>query len=325
MLGSIVLYTCINIKTYVSCYYQNIEVYMIIDFHCHLGNILIENGGKIASQKNLRKRHPFDPDYLSRLFLYNSKFLKYAVDKTFLLRFVSYAERRRCKMASAENLIHYMDKNNIEKTGLMPIAPNVTFDDIYDVCKQNDRLIAFGCVDFRKDIIKQVQRQQKLGAKGFKIHPILQKVKADSNKMHTMMNACKDNTIILAHTGYSNYYPKKQSDKQKIEYGDIYSFANLCKAHSNLRFVAAHAGLREIDDVIKHLSPLQNVWVDTSFQSPDNIKELISSFGEDKVLFASDWPYGFQKTAIDCVKNATKDNKILENKILYDNAVNLLA
>ena len=69
------LCACLNRKTNVPYYYNNfIEVNMIIDFHSHLGNILIEDGGKIANQKNVKRRFPFDPDVLGRAFSYNNDF-----------------------------------------------------------------------------------------------------------------------------------------------------------------------------------------------------------------------------------------------------------
>ena len=297
---------------------------MIIDFHTHLGNILIKDGGKIANKK-VRKRYPFDPDIIGRTFSYNSSLITKINDSYAMRKLVSLAEQKRCMMSSRDNLLYYMDKHGIDKSVALSIAPNVTFDDIYQACKDNNRLIPFGSVDFTKDNIKdQVKRQLDMGAKGFKIHPILQRVKADSPKMHEMMSACPDGTVILAHTGYSDYYTKKYQHMQKIEYGDFASFAKLASDFPKINFVAAHAGLRELEDAISALPQLKNVWVDITFQSSRSIKKMIKSFGADRVLYASDWPYGFQKTAIKCVKKAVNGDKELIDKIFHKNAEELL-
>ena len=297
---------------------------MIIDFHCHLGNILYENGGNIIRKKGIRRLHPFDPDAISRMFAYNNKWVSSMIDHSYISKFVSMAERNRNQMASAENLLYYMDKHDIAKSVIMPIAPNVPYDAVHEVCKDMDRFIVFGSVDFtRDDIEQQVTSQINHGAIGFKIHPILQKTSAIDEKMNRMMRACPDNTIILSHTGYSNYYSRKNQDKQSIEFGDIKSFQELCKSYPDLLFVAGHAGLREINEVMELLAPLDNVWVDTSFQSPDDIVMLIDHFGVDRILYASDWPYGFHNATIRAVKKAVPN---VENadKIFYKNAKFLL-
>jgi len=83
-------------------------------------------------------------------------------------------------------------------------------------------------------------------------------------------------------------------------------------------------GYGKIDDVIDLLGKLDNIWVDTSFQSPKNIKRLVNAFGSEKVLFASDWPYGYYGTGIRCVQVACRKDENLFDKLMGKNAENLL-
>ena len=84
------------------------------------------------------------------------------------------------------------------------------------------------------------------------------------------------------------------------------------------------AGLEDVDDTIELLAGLKNVSVDISFQSPGKIRELIKAFGAERVLYASDWPYGNRIPAVKAVKAACRGDWDLERLIFYENAATLL-
>jgi predicted TIM-barrel fold metal-dependent hydrolase len=71
------------------------------------------------------------------------------------------------------------------------------------------------------------------------------------------------------------------------------------------------------------LAPFENVSVDTSVQSTANIRRLIHTFGSDRVLFASDWPFGETRTSLACVQAACKGDFTSIRKVLYRNAARL--
>jgi predicted TIM-barrel fold metal-dependent hydrolase len=51
---------------------------------------------------------------------------------------------------------------------------------------------------------------------------------------------------------------------------------------------------------------------------------LISTFGPDRVLFGSDWPFGNRPPAVEIVKRACRGDKGLERRIFFENAAELL-
>jgi hypothetical protein len=51
---------------------------------------------------------------------------------------------------------------------------------------------------------------------------------------------------------------------------------------------------------------------------------LLSVFGQERVMYASDWPYGNQKPAVKIIKKACCGDKSLERRIFYENAAILL-
>lgn len=295
----------------------------IIDFHCHLGDILDPHGGRIITKHNLRRLHPLDPDAVNRAVAYRSRWMGSLVDKTFLSRIVSAAERKRNRMASADNLLYYMDQHKVSTSVIMPIAPNVTYSSVARVC-DGQRLMAFGSIDFtRDDLEEQAIKQIGRGVLGFKIHPILQRVDMIGRAVERVMDVCPDGMMILLHTGFASYYSRRKRDQQRIEFGAVHDLFQLANHYRNLRFIAGHAGLREFNDVLLELTSLEHVYVDISFQSPQHIRLLLDRMGYERVLYASDWPYGFHAPAIRAVQYAVKTTRETEH-VFYQNAQRLL-
>jgi len=72
------------------------------------------------------------------------------------------------------------------------------------------------------------------------------------------------------------------------------------------------------------LGQFKNVWVEGSFQSPRTLRELIQTFGPDKVLFGSDWPWGNRGPALTIVRRACRGDRALQARILCQNAAELM-
>ena len=126
------------------------------------------------------------------------------------------------------------------------------------------------------------------------------------------------------HSGSSHYYLKEESEKQRPEFGRISEIEKLIRSFPKVSFIAGHAGLFWQGEVRKRLKDCQNVWVDTSFQPPSAIKKLVKIFGAEKVMYASDRPWGFGRPHQETVKRACKGDRSLEKMIFFDNAADLL-
>jgi hypothetical protein len=79
-----------------------------------------------------------------------------------------------------------------------------------------------------------------------------------------------------------------------------------------------------VREVIQLLAGFPNVAVDTSFQSAATVRELIAAFGPERVLFASDWPFGNCSPALEIAKLACAGDAGLERRILFENAAERL-
>jgi len=298
----------------------------IIDAHSHLGGIFYNNGGDIIEQQGVTKKWIFDPITIWQFFL-NRTFkmgkIPYEIFKPYIIN----AEHERHFIATRENARKSMDESGVSFSVCLPIPPYVYFNDIKKAAEKDSGLIPFTGVDFSKmeTLSNQFEDDIKKGAKGLKLHPILQKVSFTDKKMKTAVDSfIKFDLPILFHAGVLNYYNENEKSNNKPEYGSIKGARDLVAAFPQAKFIAGHAGMFEVMDVIRLLGHFNNVWVDTSFQSPAIIKKLIKTFGPEKVLFASDWPFGSRIVGIKAVKAACGKDKSLAEMLLYKNAKNLL-
>jgi predicted TIM-barrel fold metal-dependent hydrolase len=220
-----------------------------------------------------------------------------------------------------------MDHAGVTSTVCLPLPPNVVFSDVKAAAEKDPGLIPFTGVDFSdtSQLDEQFEAEVAAGAKGLKLHPIIQKVSfTDTRMKKAVQSFMRFDLPILFHAGVSNYYVGSEKGKNIPEYGGIKEATELVSAFPEAKFIVGHAGMYDVKDVMELLGEYQNVWVDTSLQSPGKIRDLIDVFGEDKVLFASDWPFGCRKAAIKTVKAVCKGNERLERKLFYENACSLM-
>lgn len=302
---------------------------MIIDIHTHLGDILYPNGGRLIDQKNVQKKIFFDIISLSENVSHTG--ISDTIDKWLykkIYTLVTRASRARNATATLENMRRSMDEAGITKSVCMPIPPNLTFDDLEKAARKDNGVIPFTGIDYTKDydLATALESDVARGAKGIKLHPIIQRTSLDDQKTFEAMEAFAPfNLPVLFHCGISSYYlGDEQKKKESAILGQIEYARNLVANFPKITFIAGHAGLFQYKDVIELLSGFKNVMVDVSVQSPGHIKKLIDEFGPERVMYASDWPYGERLPAVKRVKKACRGDNYLEKLVFYENAASLL-
>ena len=304
----------------------------IIDIHTHLGDILYPCGGQVINKPGLPDRNLFDTGFKLRNLLdagFYAAIIHYRhkgkQPPQLIREWGTYSNRQRNFAASVENMQKSLDASGVTKTCCLPIPPYVTFEDLLEA--KDERIIPFTGVDFTTDynLESTLARQVELGAKGMKLHPIVQKVSLSNKKLREAVEIFSVyNLPVLFHSGVTSYYHGQEKCRQEPANGNIADARQLVKDFSEVNFIVGHAGGIEVDQVISLLPIYPNVYVDTSFQSPEKIGQLIHAFGSDRVLFASDWPYGDRKISIKMIQMACEGDKTLEEKLLYSNAAALL-
>lgn len=311
-----------------------------IDAHSHIGNILYPFGGNLIFREGIKFPKSSGLQLSDEKNLFRETFTGGLLNAVFPMWSVN-CERNRNAAATLENFRKSLIGTKIQYCVCAPVAPNNTYDDMCEVRKADSRVIAFTSPDFswrspynasfEKKAKEKLFADLRDGAKGVKIHPIIQEINADAKEVMVAVEIvsafCSPSNIpkpVLLHSGRALYYTPKEGKKQFAECASIDRIERLISNFPGVRFIIGHAGLGEIAAVIDLLPKYKNVYVDTSFQSPEAIRVLISAFGGDRVLFASDWSYGLRKPAIMAVKEACGKDAELRKALMYNNAAELL-
>ena len=298
---------------------------MIIDCHGHLGNILYPGGGELIFKKDVKKRFGIDLLTLSERWLH-----AVATDAVLGLfsTQITRGQRARNETATLENMRKSMDAAGVDKMVCLPVPPYVTFDDLRRAAEIDPGVIPFTGVDFTgdEDIHAVLRRDVDAGARGLKLHPVIQKEPLDSKRTFEAVEAFGAYGLpVLFHAGVFSYYlGAEESHNQVTSYGEIRYGRDLVAAFPKVDFIVGHAGLFLVDDVTAMLRGRSNVYVDITIQPPATIRKLIEVFGPERVLYGSDWPWGNHIPAIKAVRKACKGDRTLENLIFFENAAGLL-
>ncbi len=299
----------------------------IIDMHTHLGNILYPGGGELIEKKGQKKAIKFDIITISEKMLHFDLGDK-RMEKVLFGKFITRAERARNLTATRENMRRSMDENGVVASAVMPIPPNVNFSDLAEAAEKDNGILPFTGIDFSQSsdaIDSQLAADVKAGARGLKLHPVIQKEKLTSVKTFSAIESFMHYRLpVLCHCGTSSYYPSDEHYMEEPSYGEIFYIRNLARAFPGVGFIIGHSGLYQVEDALNLLHPYHNIFMEISFQSPKMIRRLIRVFGPDRILYGTDWPWGDRLTAVKCVRRACGNDRQLARRILYENAAELL-
>lgn len=180
-----------------------------------------------------------------------------------------------------------------------------------------DTFIGFGALHpDMDDPDAEIERIVSLGLKGVKLHPDFQEFPADSNAAMKLYEKIAGRLPLLIHAGDKRY-----------DYSGPKRIANLLNAFPQMDVIAAHfGGWSQWDEAMEHLGGLR-VWVDTSSSlyelSVEKARELIACFGDDYVLFGTDFPMWKAEDELERIAKLGLSEEQLE-KIFHLNAERLL-
>ncbi len=162
------------------------------------------------------------------------------------------------------------------------------------VAQSDGRFIGLGTLHpDSEDMEADVNEIIGLGLRGVKIHPDIQQVRLDDPRMHKMYELCEGRLPMLIHTGdyrYDNSNPNRMMP--------------ILDKYPNLTVIGAHFGGWSIwEDATEKMCGYKNFFVDCSSSlyamTPEKAKELIMTYGTDRVLFGTDYPLWTPETEIE--------------------------
>lgn len=228
------------------------------------------------------------------------------------------------------SLTESMKKAGVDKSVILPVVTNPKqFDSINRFSAENDGkngIIAFGGIhpdnenpEEKLDYIKS------LGLKGIKLHPDYQETYVNDEKyIRIIRHAEKIGLVTLIHCGYDVLSP----DNLHCSIDRALDMLKKVEAKENNKIVLAHLGGHHgAEESLEKLCG-ENVRLDTSYvlnkTEPELLIKMFEKHGFDKILFASDSPWGDQKNFVETLENLniSEENR---QKIFHKNAERLLA
>lgn len=212
-------------------------------------------------------------------------------------------EDRGARLATAEDLVAYLDESGIQTACTFGFPWNEVArsrqcnDYCLDAARRfPGRLFPLACANpLASGALREIERSLAAGAKGVgELATYGEGLGPDVRKaLSPIAELCREADVpLLLHTNepVGHEYP----GKSRMEISEVYS---LVKSHPGTKWILAHwgAGLfaylllkREVDEV------LRNCWFDTAagpfLYSPAAYRHAIDIAGPDRLLFGSDFP-----------------------------------
>lgn len=306
----------------------------IIDFHTHLGDIFHEN-------KNIAFKRPgivpHEDGFEPFKDLEESGFTRPLIvpDQTAQNVLIDAGQYRIWDRANIYTTGEMMDRCGVNYVVSLPIMPNTSFEEALAASKLDSRYIPFTCPDFDlpdDEMMEKLKRDIAMGAKGLKIHPIIQNIEITDKRCERPIKLFGELGLpITYHCGVNDYY-KPDSPylaMTNLNYGTLDYTFELLKKFPDYIIVPAHGGgscggeLEALSvEVKKH--NYKNVYVETSHRGAADITKAVELFGEDRVMYATDWPFDTCDCNIRCAEEALGSDPVAMDKYFYKNAARIL-
>ena len=295
----------------------------IIDSHAHLGDTFHENKN-ISFKTNIKKG-----DYEDRFILLEESGFTlplFSGDPDDLRKVID-GGQFRCWESTLEQLTAQMDESEMAGVVLLPCMPNTTFEEYLAASMLEPRIIPFSGADFSlptDDMVKKLKKDIGRGAKGLKLHPVIQNVRLLDDRMAAAAEVFWDNDLpVLTHVGIGQYYHDPCPWPVNNEYGDPEDFFVFCNNNPGKPIIGAHmaASAKDIVDNVRNYS---RVYTDTSFCSAKDVRDAVSVMGKEHILFGTDYPFTYEKYNIAVIEEAFADDADIMDMVFFGNIARLL-
>ncbi|MCL2807263.1 MAG: amidohydrolase family protein [Coriobacteriia bacterium] len=172
----------------------------------------------------------------------------------------------------------------VHSVALRPEQVTTINDFIAEQCSMHPTLIGFATMhqDF-DDKAGEIERIQKLGLTGFKMHPDSQGVNIDDERLMEFYALLEGRLPVMLHCGDYRYdYSHPRRTKRVLQ------------EFSQLKINCAHFGGWSLCDLAVEYLEDEHCFMDISSASiylgPRRTTELIRHYGAERILFGSDYP-----------------------------------
>lgn len=298
----------------------------IADLHTHLALAYVR-----PMSVDLQKLHPETQHYLPSccaldLDVYVNKNMSPEIVKALTedLTLRSLGPRGMRATHTVPNLEREMDETGIRASVLLPIDFPAISDNAgvaLREAKTSNKLLSLGSVHpYSTQRGKKLDSQLARGAKGIKMHPSVQLVRADNRRANELYGMCAErDMIVFWHCGPAGIEPKLGQYLNQVRF-----YQKPIADNPKTTFVLGHAGARQFEEALRLQRQYPNVWLETSSQSVSNVRRMVEEADPDRIVHGSDWPFYHPAISVAKVLIATEDRREIRHKILWKNAARLL-
>ena len=219
----------------------------IIDFHTHLGDIFHDSRNIVFHPPLHFAPYPDPFEQLAQEHYGRALVTENQEEQNVL---IDAGQLRTWEYGSLEATQAALDENRIDYAVSLPVMPNSSFEEALAASKLEPRLLPFTSADFRlpiPEMTAKLRRDIARGAKGLKLHPILQNVPLTDERTYAAVEVFGELGLpVTSHCGINDYY-KPGSKYQPLapkEYGELHYMLALIERYPDYILVPAHAGGR---------------------------------------------------------------------------------
>ena len=305
----------------------------IIDFHTHLGDIFHDNQNIAFKRPYLSHPDTFDPfGELEENGFAHPLVVDDQQKQNVLIDAGLYRVWDRGNLFTTREC---MDRCGIVYMVSLPILPNTSFEDALAASILEPRLVPFTCPDFGlpdDKMLEKLRQDIANGARGLKIHPILQNIAITDPRCAGPIELFGERGLpVTWHCGVNDYYRPdspylRQTNKA---FGALHYTMELLRRYSDFVLVPAHGGgscggeMEQLAETAARLG-CKNLYIESSNRGAPDIVRALELFGEDRVMYGTDWPFGTPDYSIRYLERALADRPEQLDKVFYQNAARIL-
>jgi len=147
-------------------------------------------------------------------------------------------------------------------------------------------LVPFARLDLAEGPLDEAVRCLDRGARGIKLHPRSQSFMLDDVRLSPIFELAAARQVpILIHGGRG--LPPIAAE-----------LGRLMDGNPGVQLIVAHGGIADLAALSEAFAGRESVFFDTSMWSPVDLLDVLSRIPPEQILYASDYPYGLQPTAL---------------------------
>ena len=254
------------------------------------------------------------------------------LDEHFLEQIRFPAEWR--KGVSIENYIGMKDRAGIDRSLLIAVRAGdqrmrgsfeIPYEQVASVCKKYpDRFSGLAGIDPYRgmDGVRELEHAvRELGFVGAHLYPHWIELAPDHAKYYPYYAKCCELDIpIMMQVGHNLVYSR---ERRLPSVGRPITLDQVAIDFPELKLIGIHIGIPWTDGMISMAWKHENVYIGSDAYAPkywpDSFVHYLKTYGQDKVLFGTDWPVISPERAMDEIKQLGISEPVME-KFLHTNA-----